>query len=57
MGLRHFVKDALVRTMVLNVQGVKIDLQYCPAANFVERYVPISSPRFSIFFTHVYIAP
>jgi hypothetical protein len=34
--LRRFVKDASVQMMALDVDGVKIDLQYCPAGKLVE---------------------
>jgi endonuclease/exonuclease/phosphatase family metal-dependent hydrolase/2'-5' RNA ligase len=34
--LRRFVKDALVQMMELQVDLVKVDLQYCPAANLIE---------------------
>jgi endonuclease/exonuclease/phosphatase family metal-dependent hydrolase len=54
VGLRRFVKDALVQTMVLDVQGVKIDLQYCPAANLVERYVPLSSTFLDLLHACIY---
>ena len=37
--LRRFVKDALVQMMELDIDGVKVDLQYCPAPKLVERYV------------------
>jgi endonuclease/exonuclease/phosphatase family metal-dependent hydrolase len=35
--LRRFVKDAQVQVMELAVSDVKVDLQYCPATNLVER--------------------
>jgi len=34
--LRRFVKDTLVQMMVLDVDGVEIDLQYCPAAKLAD---------------------
>ena len=37
--LRRFVKDAAVQMMVLEVDGVKVDLQYCPSAGLAEKYV------------------
>ncbi len=37
VALRRFVKAAAVQMMVLEVDGKKIDLQYCPAAELAER--------------------
>lgn len=38
VALRRFVKAAAVQMMVLEVDGKKIDLQYCPSAELAERY-------------------
>lgn len=35
--LRRFVKDAVVQMMELEVEGIKVDLQYCAAARLVEQ--------------------
>jgi 2'-5' RNA ligase/endonuclease/exonuclease/phosphatase family metal-dependent hydrolase len=51
--LRRFVKDALVQMMELDVEGIKIDLQYCPAAKLVEWY--FFSSIFFIAFTHLFL--
>lgn len=37
VALKRFVKDAAVRMMVLEVEGIKIDMQYCPAAEVAEK--------------------
>lgn len=37
--LRRFVKDAAVQMMILEVNAIKIDLQYCPATNIAEKFV------------------
>jgi poly(A) polymerase Pap1 len=34
--LRRFVKDASVQMMELEVHGVKMDLQYCPAGKLID---------------------
>ena len=39
VNLKRFVKDAAVQMMVLEVDGVKVDLQYCPSAALAEKYV------------------
>ncbi|KAJ4480176.1 hypothetical protein J3R30DRAFT_3701534 [Lentinula aciculospora] len=50
--LRGFVKDAIVQMMDLDVGGVKVDMQYCPARNLVGeewkniRSLPSDSPLF-----------
>ena len=35
--LRRFVKDAMVQMMELEVDGIKVDLQYCAAARLVDQ--------------------
>lgn len=35
--LRRFVKDAIVQMMELEVDGIKVDLQYCAAARLVDQ--------------------
>ena len=47
--LRRFVKDAIVQMMELEVDGIKVDLQYCAAARLVDQYVAFDS---SEHFTH-----
>ncbi|KAE9389497.1 hypothetical protein BT96DRAFT_1025020 [Gymnopus androsaceus JB14] len=50
--LRRFVKDAIVQRMDLEVEGVRVDMQYCPAKNLVgEEWknigsLPSDSPLF-----------
>ncbi|TDL29620.1 hypothetical protein BD410DRAFT_32147 [Rickenella mellea] len=51
--LRRHVKDAAVQMMVLECAGIKIDLQYCPAAQIVECWESLEeqtsdSPLFSL---------
>ncbi|KAF9062161.1 hypothetical protein BDP27DRAFT_1337000 [Rhodocollybia butyracea] len=41
--LRRFVKDAIVQSMTLEVGGVKVDLQYCPARSLVEEWINVAS--------------
>ena len=41
--LRRFVKDAIVQMMELEVDGIKVDLQYCAAARLVDQYVAFDS--------------
>ncbi|KAJ3916732.1 2'-5' RNA ligase superfamily-domain-containing protein [Lentinula edodes] len=50
--LRRFVKDAVVQMMNLEVEGTKVDLQYCPARGLVGeewgniQSLPSDSPLF-----------
>ena len=37
VNLRRFVKDAMVQMMELEVDGIKVDLQYCAAARLVDQ--------------------
>ena len=36
--LRRFVKDASVQMMELDVNGIKMDVQYCPAGKLIDWY-------------------
>ncbi|KZT35560.1 hypothetical protein SISSUDRAFT_1064361 [Sistotremastrum suecicum HHB10207 ss-3] len=51
--IKRFVKDAAVQMLELDVLGVKIDLQYCPAATLSEKWqdawtLPPNDPIFSL---------
>lgn len=47
--LKRFVKDAAVQMMVLEADGIKVDLQYCPSVGLAERCV---SAAIALHFTH-----
>ncbi|KAF7986588.1 hypothetical protein HWV62_26356 [Athelia sp. TMB] len=51
--LRRFVKDASVQMMELDVNGIKMDVQYCPAGKLIDCWstlsdIPRDSPLFAL---------